>query len=82
MKVRELIITENEAITTSLKAKAEKHGVKLSILQAVFNRGLAAYRRSHRPGTTGPQWAHARVNSFLNGGPDRKVDQDLWDKRK
>lgn len=75
-------VTEDEAITNSLKAKAEKAGIKASVLRAVFNRGLAAWRKSHRPGTNAPQWAHARVNSFLKGGPARKSDQDLWDKRK
>lgn len=80
MKVNELF-EEKSGIDTSLKAKAEKHGVKTSTLRAVFNRGLAAWKRSHRPGTNGPQWAHARVNSFLAGGPARKSDQDLWDKR-
>jgi hypothetical protein len=69
------------AVDTSLKDKAEKAGVKASILRAVYNRGLAAFRKSHRPGTNASQWAHARVNSFLKGGPARKSDQDLWDKR-
>lgn len=75
-------VSEDKAITNSLKDKAEKAGIKLSVLRAVFNRGLAAWRKSHRPGTNAPQWAHARVNSFLSGGPARKSDQDLWDKRK
>jgi len=77
----EEIIDENEAIDHGLKAKAEKHKIKLSTLRAVFDRGLAAWRKSHRPGTNAPQWAYARVNSFLKGGPARKSDQDLWDKR-
>lgn len=81
MKVIELLM-EKSSIDVSLRAKAKKHGVKLGILRSVFNRGLAAYRKTHRPGTTAPQWAHARVNSFLSGGPARKSDQDLWDKRK
>jgi hypothetical protein len=80
MKISELL-NENAAITHGLKAKAEKHKIKLSTLRAVFDRGLAAWRKSHRPGTNAPQWAYARVNSFLAGGPARKSDQDLWDKR-
>lgn len=79
MRVAELF--EDSGVDTSLKAKAEKHGVKLSVLRDVFDRGLAAWRKSHRKGTNAPQWAHARVNSFLAGGPARKSDQDLWDKR-
>ena len=80
MKVSELL--NEDAIGTSLKAKADKAGIKTGILRAVFNRGLAAWRKSHRPGTNAPQWAHARVNSFLKGGPARKSDNDLWQKRK
>jgi Family of unknown function (DUF5824) len=68
-------------VDTALKAKAEKSGVKLSILRAIYNRGLAAWRSSHRAGTSAPQWAMARVNSVLKGGPARKSDQDLWDER-
>lgn len=79
MKISELF---ESGVDTSLKAKADKAGVKTSILRAVYNRGLAAWRKSHRPGTNASQWAHARVNSFLAGGPARKSDQDLWDKRK
>lgn len=75
-------LEEESSVDTSLKAKAEKHGIKFGTLKAVFNRGLAAWKQSHRPGTNAPQWAHARVNSFLSGGPARKSDQDLWDGRK
>lgn len=69
------------AVTTALKAKSEKSGVDMGTLRAIYNRGLAAWRKSHRPGTNASQWAHARVNSVLSGGPARKSDQDLWDKR-
>lgn len=74
-------IAEDSAIDASLKTKADKHNISFRTLKAVFNRGLAAYRSSHRPGTSAPQWAHARVNSFISGGPARKSDQDLWDKK-
>lgn len=69
-------------IDTALQKKAEKTGFKKSILRAVYNRGLAAWRTGHRPGVSQHQWAMGRVNSFLVGGPARKVDKDLWDKRK
>ena len=48
-----------------LEKKAEKSGMPLSILKKVYNRGLAAYKGGHRPGATAPQWAMARVNSFV-----------------
>jgi hypothetical protein len=78
VKVQELLESQ---VDTALKAKAEKSGVKLSILRTVYDLGLAAWLSSHRPGTNSNQWAMARVNSFLSGGPARKSDQDQWDKR-
>ena len=67
-----------EDATKGLKNKADKSGVSYSILKKVYDRGLAAYKTGHRPGTTAPQWAMARVNSFLTGGGARKADNDLW----
>ena len=62
-----------------LKKKAEKSGMPLSILKKVYNRGLAAYKGGHRPGATAPQWAMARVNSFItkSKGTWGKADADL-----
>ena len=57
----------NEA-NEGLKNKAEKSGMSYSILKKVYDRGLAAYKTGHRPGTTAPQWAMARVNSFITKG--------------
>ena len=65
-----------------LVKKSEKSGVSYSILKQVYNRGMAAWRTGHRPGTTPKQWAFARVNSFLTGGGARKADADLWSKAK
>ena len=62
--------------------KAEKSGISYSILKKVYDRGLAAYKTGHRPGTTAPQWAFARVNSFITGGGARKSDNDLWKQHK
>ena len=69
------------AVKKSLKTKAEKTGMPFGILKQVFNRGMAAWRTGHRPGTTQQQWAFARVNSFITGGGARKADADLWKKR-
>ncbi len=81
MKLEELL-TEASNVTTALQNKAEKTGVKLSILRKVYNRGLAAWRTGHRPGVSQHQWAMGRVNSFLTDGPARKADADLWKERK
>ena len=54
--------------------KSDKTGVPYSILKKSYDRGMAAWKTGHRPGTTPQQWAFARVNSMLTGG---KADPDL-----
>jgi hypothetical protein len=68
----------NEVIK-GLKKKAEKSGMPYSILKQVYNRGMAAWKGGHRPGTTPQQWAFARVNSFItkSSGTWGKADADL-----
>ena len=71
-----------EDATKALKKKAEKSGMPLGILRQVFNRGKAAWRTGHRPGTNPDQWGFARVNSFTtkSSGTWGKADKDLADK--
>ena len=68
----------NEVIK-GLKKKSEKSGMPYSILKQVYNRGMAAWKGGHRPGTTPQQWAFARVNSFItkSSGTWGKADKDL-----
>ena len=47
-------------------SKATK--IKKSILQKVYNKGLAAWRGGHRPGVQQHQWAAGRVYSFVTLG--------------
>ena len=66
-----------------LITKADKSGVSYGILKKVYDRGMAAWKTGHRPGTTPQQWAFARVNSFLTGGKTRTTaDADLWKQAK
>jgi len=76
MKFKEYIEEKSDA---ALKKKAEKSGMPLGILRKVFNRGVAAWRTGHRPGTTPTQWGLARVNSFVtkSSGTWGKADKDL-----
>jgi hypothetical protein len=62
-----------------LAAKAEKSGMPIGILRKVYNRGMAAWKTGHRPGTTPQQWGMARVNSFVtkSSGTWGKADKDL-----
>ncbi len=59
--------------------KSEKSGISYSILKKVYDRGMAAWKTGHRPGTTPQQWAFARVNSFITKGKGTwgKADKDL-----
>ena len=62
-----------------LQNKSEKSGISYSILKKVYDRGMAAWRTGHRPGTTPEQWGMARVNSFITKGKGTwgKADADL-----
>lgn len=62
-----------------LVKKAEKSGMPYSILKKVYDRGMAAWKTGHRPGTTPQQWAFARVNSFVtkSSGTWGGADKDL-----
>ena len=68
-------LLENEG----LKKKAAKSGISYGTLKKVYNRGMAAWRTGHRPGTNPTQWGLARVNSFVtkSSGTWGKADKDL-----
>ena len=69
-------------IEKALKNKADASNAPLGALTAVYRKGLAAWKTGHRPGVSQHQWAMGRVNSFLAGGPARKVDAAQWEKVK
>ena len=51
-----------------LDKMAKATGIKKSILQKVYDKGLAAWRTGHRPGVKQHQWAAGRVYSFVTLG--------------
>ena len=73
------IMLEEAKAMDGLKKKAEKTGMPYGILKKVYDRGVAAWRTGHRPGTTPQQWGYARVNSFVtkSSGTWGKADSDL-----
>ena len=73
---------DEDAAGKSLADKAKKANMPTSVLRQVYNRGVAAWKTGHRPGTTPEQWGHARVNSFItkSKGTWGKADKDLADK--
>ena len=48
-KLQELALDENT--DAAIRKKAEKSGMPFGILKKVFNRGVAAWKGGHRPGT-------------------------------
>ena len=48
-----------------LAAKSKKSGISVGTLKKAYNRGVAAWKTGHRPGTTPQQWGMARVNAFI-----------------
>ena len=85
-KKDELKATKKEEVLdekiAGLVKKAAKSGMPYGILKKVYDRGMAAWRTGHRPGTTPQQWAFARVNSFTtkSSGTWGKADKDLASK--
>lgn len=62
----------------SLAAKAKASGISLATLRKVYNRGIAAWKSGHRPGTSPQQWGMARANSYITKkGGAFKADSDL-----
>jgi hypothetical protein len=67
----------------SIAERAKATGIPKDILQASYNRGMAAWRTGHRPGATEQQWAYARVSSFsVCGKTHYGPDSDLVRKAK
>jgi hypothetical protein len=69
----------NDALIEGAMAdKSKKSGISVATLRKVYNRGVAAWKTGHRPGTTPQQWGHARVNAFITkkkkGGLNHDTD--------
>lgn len=78
-----LLFEYDDNVEKALANKAKATGISKSVLKSVYAKGLAAWKRGHRPGTSQHQWAAARVNSFVTGkGGARKADAALWKRAK
>ncbi len=72
-----------KSLDATLRDKAKGTKFTAGQLRKVYNRGMGAYASSgSRKGMSSQQWAMARVNSFLRGGPARKVDMPMFKKKK
>ena len=69
---------QDQLIEGAMADKSKKSGISVATLRKVYNRGVAAWKTGHRPGTTPQQWGHARVNSYINKGKTyHTADKDL-----
>jgi hypothetical protein len=76
-------MSKDSPVYKALKKKSDKSRFPLGILKKVWDRGYAAWKTGHVPGTTPQQWAHARVNSFLVGGRTTEMsDKALYKQAK
>jgi len=78
-EIHESLQLDESKVKSALQKKAEKSGMPYGVLKKVYDRGVAAWRTGHRPGTTPSQWGFARVNSFVtkSSGTWGKADKDL-----
>lgn len=77
LKLEDRFIKE-EGIEKAIQKKSQASGISYGILKKVFDRGVAAWKVGHKPGTTPAQWGLARVNSFIVKGTTwHKHDSDL-----
>lgn len=74
---------KNSPVYKALQKKSDKSRFPLGILKKVWDRGYAAWKTGHIPGTTPQQWAMARVNSFITGGRTTEVgDKSIYQQAK
>ena len=65
MKKKSAGIGYNSVQEASFEDKSKASGISTGTLKKVYQRGVAAWKTGHRPGTTPSQWGHARVNAFI-----------------
>ena len=70
----------NEATKKALKKKAEGTRFKYGELASVYRKGQGAYLSSGSRNVSMAAWSMARVNSYMKGGPARKVDKAIYTK--
>ena len=70
----------NEKTKKALRSKAEGTRFTYGELASVYKKGQGAYLSSGSRNVTMAAWSMARVNSYMRGGPARRVDKDIYDK--
>jgi len=70
----------NEKTKKALRKKAEGTRFTYGELASVYRKGQGAYLSSGSRNVTMAAWSMARVNSYMRGGPARRVDKDIYNK--
>ena len=70
----------NEKTKKALRKKAEGTKFTYGELASVYRKGQGAYLSSGSRNVTMAAWSMARVNSYMRGGPARRVDKDIYNK--
>ena len=70
----------NEKTKKTLREKAKDTKFTYGELAQVYRKGQGAYLSSGSRNVSMAAWSMARVNSYMRGGPARKVDKDIYDK--
>ena len=70
----------NEKTKKALRSKAEGTRFTYGELASVYRKGQGAYLSSGSRNVTMAAWSMARVNSYMRGGPARRVDNDIYNK--
>ena len=70
----------SESVKNSLKKKADGTKFFYGELAAVYRKGQGAYLSGGSRNVSMGAWSMGRVNSYMRGGPARKVDKDIYNK--
>ena len=70
----------NEKTKKALRKKAEGTKFTYGELASVYRKGQGAYLSSGSRNVTMAAWSMARVNSYMRGGPARRVDKEIYDR--
>ena len=70
----------NEATKKALRKKGEGTKFTYSELAQVYRKGQGGYLSGGSRNVSMGAWSMGRVNSYMRGGPARKVDKDIYNK--
>ena len=70
----------NAATKKTLREKAEGTRFTYGELAQVYRKGQGAYLSGGSRNVSMAAWSMGRVNSYMRGGPARKVDKDIYNR--